>query len=203
MYEPHEFTRIPCCNRAGGSSGRTGSKRSVDTREDPGSSSPALPTTGKRVHLDSASADPEGHDRHRDQYASEPTATASLSLTHTLQLQAVPTPPPGLMTVVATCSADSTDSQPKIKFGVVQHTERLADTVDGVPQWRIRLADLKPDLTGSCQVGTAYRLQIGASYPINLARLTFPIDYHRDESGRYIIYTTAREVHGIAHAQQK
>ena len=40
----------------------------------------------------------------------------------------------------------------------------------------------------------AVRLQIGGSFKVRATTLVYPIDYSRDQRGRYIIYTTPRDV---------
>lgn len=103
---------------------------------------------------------------------------------------------PPVMTVVGVLAPNSTDKTPRAMFGVVQQCERVQDDVmTGKPEWRVRLAALAEDLDSVDEFGTAYRIQIGGSYVKNASELVYPVDYSRDKRGKYIIFTTAQQIH--------
>jgi hypothetical protein len=108
---------------------------------------------------------------------------------------------PPVMTVVGVPAPNSTDKTPRAMFGVVQQCERVQDNVmNGKPEWRVRLAALAEDLDSVDEFGTVHRIQIGGSYVKNASELVYPVDYTRDKRGRYIVYTTARQIHDHVHS---
>ena len=72
------------------------------------------------------------------------------------------------------------------------------DPASGAPEWDVRVGPLREvDSDMGKDTLRAFRLQIGGSFKVRATTLVYPIDYSRDQRGRYIIYTTrARHARG-------
>ena len=70
------------------------------------------------------------------------------------------------------------------------------DPASGAQDWDVRVGPLREvDSDMGKDTLRAFRLQIGGSFKVRATTLVYPIDYSRDQRGRYIIYTTPRDVH--------
>ena len=70
------------------------------------------------------------------------------------------------------------------------------DPASGAQDWDARVGPLREvDSDMGEDTLRAFRLQIGGSFKVRATTLVYPIDYSRDQRGRYIIYTTPRDVH--------
>ena len=70
------------------------------------------------------------------------------------------------------------------------------DPASGAQDWDVRVGPLREvDSDVGKDTLMPFRLQIGDSFKVRAATLVHPIDCGRDRCGRYIIYTTPRDVH--------
>lgn len=113
-------------------------------------------------------------------------------------------PPPPVLSVVGLLAPGSTAEKPAAMFGVVQQCESTQDsTKAGATTYRVRLAALAQERGKAPEAGNVYRMQIGASYVRSVRDLVYPIDYMRDTQGRYIIFTTAADMHSYLRSQSR
>ena len=100
---------------------------------------------------------------------------------------------------VALLAPGSTPASPAgaVCAGAERHQGHVAGPGDsGAHDWDVRVGPLREvDSDMGKDTLRAFRLQIGGSFNVRATTLVYPIDYSRDHRGRYIIYTTPRDVH--------
>lgn len=106
--------------------------------------------------------------------------------------------PPQVNTLAALLAPGSTHKSPRVRFVLVLSVTKAMslDPASGAQDWDARVGPLREvDSDMGEDTLRAFRLQIGGSFKVRATTLVYPIDYSRDHRGRYIIYTTPRDVH--------